>query len=78
MKISIGWKNNEGHSEEQIKSFKTEEDAYNFCIKHIDKIMRIGTLRIQRNEASYTGDMPDIIEISEEDIRTEINKSKKE
>lgn len=76
IKLSVGWKNSEGFSEDQVKSFKTEEDAFVFCTKHIDNIMRIGELRIQRNPASYTGEMPDVIEISEKDIRKEIKKAK--
>ncbi len=72
IKISLGWKNKDGHSEDQIKSFRTEEDAYQFCVKHIENIMRIGNMRIQRNPASYSDNMPETITVTEEAIREEI------
>ncbi len=49
MKISLGWINKEGYSDSQVKTFESEEKAFEFCVKHINNIARINGLRIHRD-----------------------------
>ena len=41
MKVTIGWKNNAGNVEDQIKSFDSEVSAMTFCRKNYKNIAHI-------------------------------------
>ena len=41
MKVTIGWKSDNGIVEDQIKSFKEEIDAVAFCRRHYKNICHI-------------------------------------
>ena len=47
IRLSIGWINKDGYSENQIKTFIDTDAAYDFCKKHIDLIARIGGTRFK-------------------------------
>ena len=51
MKISIGWQNKDGFSENQIKTFDNEDAAFEFCKKHLENgnIIRINGVRFHRD-----------------------------
>lgn len=51
MKISIGWMNKDGFSENQVKTFDNEDSAFAFCKKHLENgnIIRINGVRFHRD-----------------------------
>ncbi len=68
LKVSLGWKNKDGFSEEQIKTFVDEDAAFEFCKKHLDKIVRINSVRLRRD---FEGDK-DMTAIDDTLIRSAI------
>lgn len=66
MKISLGWVNKEGYSENQIKTFADEDAAMSFCKKHLEKgnIVRINGVRFHRDfedgESVFIKEVPDV------------------
>lgn len=76
MKISIGWLNKEGFSENQVKTFDTEDAAFAFCKKHLENgnIIRINSVRFHRDFED--GDNAEIKVISDIEVLNAIRESK--
>ena len=75
IKISVGWKNSEGYSENQSKSFDSAEQAFDFCKKHMNNIIRINGTRFHRDFEDATLNSPEERPISDLEILNAIQES---